>query len=165
MEYKAASPLEKIIIGEYPDQFHGGGFWLGINIGKGWAPIVLDACRQVQETLSAEETRIFHWTQVKQKLGGLRMYWRPRGESAIKLADSVAESDDSALHEISSVLAANTLSAASQSRIRSIVDQAEEKTSSTCEMCGASGRLTLHGPIKVLCDSCAVNQLTSGDWK
>ena len=136
------SSVEQDIVSAYPEQFQGGEYWLGITIDEGWKAIVLDACRQVQETLTADELRIFHWTQIKQKLGGLRMYWRPRGEG------------------FGPEGAAGTLSSDTRERIRSIVDQAEARASATCEVCGGAGRLRRLGPSRfsrhtVLCDVCA----------
>lgn len=59
MEDSTASILERDIISKHPKQFHGGEIWLGIDIGDGWKTIVLDACRQVQDTLTADELRPF----------------------------------------------------------------------------------------------------------
>lgn len=60
MEDTTASMLENEIISKHPEQFHGGEIWLGIDIGDGWKNIVLDACRQIQDALTADEIRPYH---------------------------------------------------------------------------------------------------------
>lgn len=163
MENTAVSILERDIISKYPEQFSGGDIWLGIDIGDGWKTIVLDVCRQIKDTLTADELRPFHWTQIKQKWGQLRMYWRPRSGVAICCAtpDRVTDFEHVTQREISTGNGGNEIPVATQERIRSIVDLAAERASVTCEICGEEGQLHHVGCVRVLCDACLWSRLHS----
>ncbi|MFA7268473.1 MAG: hypothetical protein WC073_03940 [Sterolibacterium sp.] len=163
MEDTTASTLENEIISKHPEQFHRGEIWLGIDIGDGWKTIVLDACRQVQVTLTADELHPFHWTQIKQKWGQLRMYWRPRSGVAIccTAPDGIIEFERVTQREISTGNGGNEISVATQERIRAIVDLAAERASVTCEICGEDGQLRHVGCVRVLCDACLRSRLHS----
>ena len=163
MEDSTVSTLENEIISKHPEQFYGGEIWLGIDIGDGWKTIVLDACRQVEDTLTADELRPFHWTQIKQKWGQLRMYWRPRGGVAIccTAPDGITEFEYVTQREISTGNGGNEIPVATQERIRSIVDLAAKRASVTCEICGKEGQLRHVGCVRVLCDACLRSKLHS----
>ena len=49
----------------------------GVETGEGWADIIYEACEKIQESLkslSPEAQKDFHFTQIKEKFGGLRIY-------------------------------------------------------------------------------------------
>lgn len=71
----------------------------GLEIGDGWYPIV----EEVLENIKDSGGRIF---QIKEKLGGLRMY-----------VDNLPE------------------------KYRHIIEEAEDKCSRTCEVCGEPGKI------------------------
>lgn len=154
MDDKPLSLLESEIVSKFPDQFRGGEIPLSIDIGDGWKIIVLDACRQMQEALSEDELRQFHWTQIKQKWGRLKMYWQPRSRVTICCAapDGKVEFEHIAQREISDEV---RLSAFTQALIDAVIDQATERASCTCESCGSTGRLRDGHCVRVLCDACA----------
>lgn len=82
----------------------------GFEIGKGWHKLIDDTLGKL-----SQECRLF---QVKEKFGGLRVYYEKGNESDLK-----------------------------------VVEEAEEKASITCEVCGAPGKMRCHGGwLHVACD-------------
>jgi hypothetical protein len=138
------------IIEQFPEQFQGGPYFLGISIDFGWKPIVLDACREIQERLTPDELRRFHWIQLKEKFGGLRMYWGPNNAIPVSIIGATGfhsleiDSDDPPGFSKPTLLA-----------IREIVARVCERAGHTCEICGAVGRLYPNGYWQTLCDGCA----------
>lgn len=86
------------------------------SVGEGWKPIVSKAIKEL-EALGA---RI---DQVKEKFGGLRLYYHmePDGDHTYLKTDR-------------------------------IVDAAEAQCAITCEVCGEPGKIRHGGWIKTLCD-------------
>lgn len=50
---------------------------VGFAIGEGWRAILIDLLAELQVIVRREELTTFRIEQVKQKLGGLRVYVRP----------------------------------------------------------------------------------------
>jgi hypothetical protein len=63
----------------YPYQFSRT-FEYGLELPEGWRGIIEGTCEQVDALLEAENIpkRNFSWLQIKEKFGGLRMYWGRR---------------------------------------------------------------------------------------
>lgn len=112
----------------YPQQFPWRRF-CGFRMGRGWKPIVEKACREIQQTLSTDDLRRFHWRQIKEKCGRLVMYFGPPP------------------------MAPDTLTPAARERAQEIVEYAQEEAERTCELCGAPGSRDAED-IYVLCDAC-----------
>lgn len=69
--------LERAALIRYADQLGE----IPIDCGPGWAALIeemLEAVRSAQ--MKGEVPPDFKWRQIKQKLGGLRMYWPPTAE-------------------------------------------------------------------------------------
>ena len=80
------------------------------SIGDGWKPIFRRACAEIDAALTPDLKSRFRLTQVKEKLGGLRIYWiLTRGERA-----AVAE------------------------RVMPAIKRAESASDRTCEICGST---------------------------
>lgn len=120
----------------FKEQFESGEYFLGISIDKGWEQIVFDACLEIEQVLTPEEMQRFHWVQIKEKFGGLQMYWDPNSAvpvaiiGACEVQLSEFDSGEPPGFTQQTVLA-----------IRKIVAQARERAGKTCEICGEPGRL------------------------
>jgi hypothetical protein len=124
--------LEDQLVARFPEFFVGVGLspresnmCFGCSCGDGWYPIIYDTC-ELLEFIKAPLV----WTQIKEKFGGLRMYYH-------------FTEDDFPL------LMRNAVDA--------IINAAEEKASRTCESCGdfhtAYIRCTF-GWYRCECDEC-----------
>jgi hypothetical protein len=124
------------IMERFKQQFEGGDYFLGISIDQGWEPIVFDACQEIEQLLTPEELQRFHWVQIKEKFGGLQMYWQPNAMLALAIIGRkevhLAEFDSGERPGFTQ----KTVMA-----IREIVARAREQAGRTCEICGEPGRL------------------------
>lgn len=58
----------------FPYQFSG----RQLMVSLGWLPLLEKTCQDIDETLG-QDKRGFHWTEIKQKYGGLRLYYEING--------------------------------------------------------------------------------------
>lgn len=95
--------------------------------GKGWYSLV-DACEKELAALGVENK---HWLQVKEKFGGLRLYFTTE-----HLADDVAV------------------------RVRTIAEKYVRKSFSTCEQCGSDQGIPMStGDLRAtICPNCNINR-------
>jgi len=93
---------------------------LGLECGSGWYPILTDLFKDM-----SKYPVVIH--QVKEKFGGLRVYWQEDGP--------MSEKDHQAVHDL--------------------VAKAEDRCWRTCENCGAEGQLVVaNGWRYTHCDLC-----------
>jgi hypothetical protein len=118
-------------------------------VEPGWYGIVDELCADISVLLANEPDVALDVLQVKEKLGGLRFYFRLRRVSGANPdaspldesdAGSESESDKAGLTEL-------------RDRIAACVARAEDLASRTCAVCGARGT-TRQGTegIATLCD-------------
>ncbi len=118
----------------YPAQFEDLPNYM-ISIEPGWFEPIEEACRRIDALLTTEEKALFRWQQIKEKFGGLRMYWNEGGLymdfiGPDSLAQVVVEPERP------------RLSQQTRERIAGIVAEAAEKVATRCQTCGEPG--TLH---------------------
>lgn len=102
------------LVTAYPDLFRPVGDPRGAEgwpaVGDGWEDLLQRACRRIRDAVRADGGS-FEFSQIKEKYGGLRIYWR------------------------------GGLSPAAAARVGEAVDLAEARSACTCEVCGESGLL------------------------
>lgn len=98
------------------------------EVGKGWEKIV----RDLVEAIEAVAPGRVAYAQVKEKFGGLRFYWDPAYDEAGR----------------------SRLSPEEDTRIQTLVKEAEARAWKTCEDCGEPGRRRGEGWLVTLCDRC-----------
>lgn len=114
----------------------------GFAIGPGWLPEIKAVCAFLDENLlDPRERALFSWRQIKEKFGGLRMYYRHRLE--LPPAENSAEQAELA--------AALELAGATRDMIHTRVNQAEQHCGQTCEVCGQPGQLLKDDWYRVRC--------------
>jgi hypothetical protein len=91
------------------------------DVGPGWREIVLELAAKID----AKWDHV-HALQIKEKFGGLRVYWCIDGE----------------LYDVDECSIA----------VSALVKEAEKKAWKTCEACGKPGELRRGGWMKTLCD-------------
>jgi len=110
----------------------------GHDIEPGWFDLVEQTCVAVDLLIPASQRENFYWRQIKQKFGGLRMYYSG-GPLRVDLIGVASISIDSGSDR--------------SDAIREIVSRAEAASFEICEVCGAVGRLrTDRGYVQTLCD-------------
>ena len=95
----------------FPCQFQGTS--LGVAFTRGWFPLMVQLCTAVDVVLG-EDKRGFHWHQVKEKFGSLRVVFR--------MADGVFEREPELVRKIFALTTA-----------------AEKASETVCAACGQSG--------------------------
>ena len=63
----------------YPYQFSNP--VLGVAVAKGWMPVFAQLCADIDQLLGADHFG-FHWSQVKEKFGSARFYYRFQGRKS-----------------------------------------------------------------------------------
>ncbi|MDT3736820.1 MAG: hypothetical protein ROZ00_11385 [Denitratisoma sp.] len=121
----------------FPEQFEDLPNYM-ISIDPGWFGPIEEACRRIDALLTNEEKALFRWRQIKEKFGGLRMYWNEGGVyldfiGPDSLAHIVVEPERPRLSE------------QTRERIAGIVAEAAKKASTRCQICGAPGTLRRRG--------------------
>ncbi|MBV6410683.1 MAG: hypothetical protein GAKPKEKM_01505 [Rhodocyclaceae bacterium] len=117
----------------YPEQFEDLPYYM-VSIDPGWFEPIEAACRRIDALLTPKEKALFRWRQIKEKFGGLRMYWN---EGGVYL-DFIGP--DSLAHIVVEPLQPQ-LSARTRERIAKIVAQAAKQAARRCQVCGAPGQL------------------------
>ncbi|MBI4990298.1 MAG: hypothetical protein HZC23_15895 [Rhodocyclales bacterium] len=121
----------------YPAQFEDLPNYM-ISIDPGWFEPIEEACRRINALLTNEEKALFRWRQIKEKFGGLRMYWNEGGVYMDFM------SPDGLEHVV--VEPQNPrLSAATRERIAGTVAEAAAKVATRCQTCGEPGTLRQRG--------------------
>jgi len=125
--------LELELVKKYPNLFRGYGgnirntcMGWGMSHFDGWYHIIDKIGRKLKE-INVEDKVIA--TQVKEKFGGLRFYYYICG-------NLLSESESKEIE------------------IEKIIEEAEDESYKTCEVCGNEGKLRGRGWIMTLCETC-----------
>ena len=143
--YKNLQSHLQELTSRFPKQFQ---LSKAISLGwpDGWHPLVRGVCEQVA-VLAPD----LYWIQIKEKFGGLRMYF-PEGPL---LADNVSTG------EIIAKLGGDTPLAQAVSKI---VDDAMSQSSHICAWCGSAGvRRREETWIVTACDACLIQFRRAGE--
>jgi hypothetical protein len=103
----------KALKARYPYQF--AGEQISMSYARGWFHLFSHLCADIDEALG-EDKRGFHWTQVKEKFGAARLYF--------KLAPGVSDEEPELVQ-----------------RLLSLKNAVEASSQKTCVACGRPGRI------------------------
>jgi hypothetical protein len=142
----------------FPHMFDGKN--IGISIPKGWFPIFAKLCEDIDELLGTDKKN-FQWVQAKEKFGVARWYYRIDGLSpAIK----VRVFDESNAVTVLSDSRKEKPAANVQELVAELIASAEQKTHTTCIVCGDAGHPDSHsGYVLVLCAQHARQRKNEGN--
>jgi hypothetical protein len=138
--------------GRFRYQFRGL-FPHGFAIGQGWMPIVEKLCIDLHALLGPDERDAFTFLQIKEKFGGLRVYWRDlavHGRDELAVLLDAPNVDPELRAFVFSRL--EPMGASKVAAIRDCVRAAEKAAARTCEMCGAPGTLRRDQLLRTCCD-------------
>lgn len=129
----------------------------GFQCSGGWSKLLRECCEAIVARYEEEGIGLddidFEPAQIKEKFGTLRFYYGFRGEPCgIAALDFLGSGIGIRFKPRDDNLDGRTTQL--RDDIAHIVHEAEIKSKSTCEMCGAEGKLRDDYGIKTLCDSC-----------
>ncbi len=140
----------------YAYQFQGPN--AGHYIEPGWLGLVTRLCEAVDEALTPAMCKDFHWSQIKEKFGTLRVYWQD-GPVSI---DFFGEDGHARIE--AETKADTGIDQATSGRLQALVHEAEVQSAKTCLFCGAAGTLRRgRGWIVTACDGCDRSRRTFSD--
>ena len=115
----------------------------GFSHGDGWYDLLEEACLEIEKLCKDNGIRVVA-LQVKEKFGSLRFYY-------------TVEYDTEKTDELGEVT----------KKIDEVISNAEEKSYTTCEICGKPGKTTGQFWIKTLCEECdkEKNDPPKGEFK
>jgi hypothetical protein len=138
------SPLE--LTAFYPYQF--GGQNAEFTFYRGWFRRFASLCAEIDQILG-QDKRGFEWTQVKEKFGSARFYWRMNRHRPVFIALLSPQGFSSTVRPPLAKTAAGRVAL----QVNEAVQRAAAATESMCICCGQSGSLRGGGWLQVLCDS------------
>jgi hypothetical protein len=120
------------------------------RFARGWLAIIVHACEEVDALVRVDKYQHrFHWVQIKEKFGTLRLYWKARGMQGMRI-DLITDAGVLSLVPTPEAKGRDGLVA---TRITQIVRSAEEESARTCMVCGAPGTIRQGGWVLTLCDA------------
>lgn len=128
-------------------------FAFGLSIEPGWFGIIERVCEQVDDIVTKENVskNCFSWLQVKEKFGGLSMYWsRPWNPPSnggtnryFNRLGGMNFEEGTSQEEIEmvtlAIAKASMVPEAASDLISAIVRAADDEARQTCQFCGAPG--------------------------
>jgi hypothetical protein len=138
------------LIARFPRLFRGREPELGITTGPGWTRLFTQLFEQIDRALDDSQATLFRVAQVKQKFGGLCVYYRI-GKSSAMAIDIVSEDGVTSFRK-----PPRARSGFPRETIDGFIADAAALARTTCEQCGNPGRLRTGGWLRLLCDSCDV---------
>jgi len=125
-------PIPHRITDRFPYQFEGKN--IGLSIARGWVDLFAKLCEDIDAVLG-DTKRGFEWSQVKEKFGASRFYYRLNATTDKSIAD----------------------------QIETLVNAAEAKTMKMCLVCSLPAKGASYGGYyAVLCPDHAKQMLDKG---
>jgi hypothetical protein len=139
----------------YPYQFAKPLREAAFEFARGWLPIVASACSEFDALVSADKYQHrFHWIQIKEKFGTLRLYWGARAMRGMRI-DVLKPTGVASLIPKPH---GKGRDGAVATRIAQIVREAEQRSAHACIVCGAPGVVRPGGWVLTLCDAHAAQR-------
>lgn len=131
-----------------------------VEFFSGWCRALERACEQIDAALR-DDKRGWHWTQIKEKFGVARLYYRfGWSKTATLRLDMAARANVASLHFLDAP--ADPVAA----HIHRIVSEAEAATAAQCMVCGGPAQLQLYeGWWATLCDRHPPVHHDDGCWR
>ena len=105
---------------------------IGFAYYRGWMPVVVKVCSKI-DALLGNQRGAFHWIQIKEKFGALRLYYAFGTQSPVTM-------DFHSPAGLQSIRVQMGESSSLGLVLDDLVVQAEDATSSICMVCGAWAR-------------------------
>ena len=144
--------IERItaLVEKFPRLFHGESPQIPSHLPLGWDDLVTRLMADLNALLDDSQAECFRILQIKEKVAGLRVYWRLDCEEKTAVLD--LGGDPSAPGADTEPDESTTVSG----RIAARVLQAEEEAAQTCQRCSQSGasKQASSGGVATLCAAC-----------
>lgn len=154
-----SDPAIDALVARFPRLFRGKHPQVASTVPPGWSALIDRMLADIDWMLDDRCARRFHVLQIKEKFGGLRVYWRlgRRGSTEID-----AVTPEGVLRVRLSARAASAVDRSVVAQIDARVQQAETEASVTCQRCGqGDARRISRGWLVTLCDSCERQEAAS----
>lgn len=117
---------------------------LGFDFYRGWLPDFIKACEAIDAVLG-DDKRGFYFSQIKEKYGGARYYFRTDGVRPIRLSIH----DGKGVRELTTGIEGHDI----EQQIAKILNDAEKKSMTTCSVCGVPATIqNCHGWALCVCE-------------
>ena len=141
-------PILQHMVDTYPRLFHGSTPRSHSYVQPGWKAIVDGLCLRIDGMLTDEQASQFAVRQIKDKLGTLRFYF----SFGFAFEAPLTEGDSTGMPEMGFGVGGDR-NAEAAGKIRAAIEEAINRSSATCSVCGQSGRMHhLGGLFSVRCD-------------
>lgn len=128
---------------------------IALSFYRGWHALLEQLCKDI-DLLLGEDKRDFHWVQIKEKLGTIRLYWRIEDLAPATRLTVISSDGTSADFKIVGAKPRYSLEVEEQvlrENISTLIDEAEAATFHICMACGSPGKQRrFRGYIVTLCD-------------
>ena len=136
------------LVGRFPRLFHGKPPRVASWLPTGWMALVATLLEDLDAMLDEREAKRFEVEQIKEKFGGLRLYWRLGSEKTTAL-DLVGASS------IQRLVTRPKKPSPAFERIDARVREAEAQAGRTCQRCGGGATTgSNQGWLSTLCEAC-----------
>jgi hypothetical protein len=137
------------LVERFPRLFHGQPPRVASWAPAGWMPLVTTLLEDLDAMLDASEAKRFHIEQIKEKFGGLRVYWSlgPEKTTVMDVSDAQSSQRLECLPKRPSPVF---------ERITARISEAEARAARTCQRCGCAGasKGSERGWLSTLCERC-----------
>ena len=145
-------PTIDALIARYPRIFKGAQPLAWSDLPQGWTGLVDRLFADIDRWLDDEAARAFEVRQIKEKFGGLRVYWGFAEQETTEIDVFHARSLEHLVLQPAEPTALFT-------RIRVRVQEAAEEAARTCQRCGnGSATANNSGYVATLCGPCRTQQ-------
>jgi hypothetical protein len=145
------------LIARFPRIFKGREPKLGISTKVGWNLLLIQLFEKIDRLLGDSDATLFRVEQVKEKFGGLRVYYSI-GDSTEMVLDLISEKGVMSIRKHPS-----SESGFPREAVDGCIAEAAALARVTCERCGDPGTLRQGGWLRVLCDQCSAALLSKRD--
>jgi hypothetical protein len=154
-----SDPAIDALVARFPRLFRGKHPQVPSSVPPGWSSLIDRMLADIDGMLDDGCARRFQVLQIKEKFGGLRVYWRlGRRQSAV--IDAVTP--DGLLKVKLTARAASAVDQSVVEQIDARIQQAEDEASGTCQRCGrGDARRRSRGWLVTLCDTCERQEAAS----
>jgi hypothetical protein len=154
-----SDPAIDALVARFPRLFRGKHPQVASSVPPGWSGLIDRMLADIDGMLDDRCARRFELMQIKEKFGGLRVYWR-LGRRRSTAIDAVTP--DGLLQVKLTARAASALEQSVVAQIDARVQRAETEASGTCQRCGrGDARRRSRGWLVTLCDVCEQQEAES----
>jgi len=146
-------PKIDVLVNRFPRLFRGRHPRAWSDLPDGWTGVADRLFNDLDAMMSDDEAATFEIVQIKEKFGGLRVYWELDGQQTMVI-------DAISAHSVQHMENSPARPTALFGRVRERVRQAAQQAATTCQKCGSEGATaTRSGWVVTLCEACRAKKV------